>query len=228
MHHPLLLGHRGARSVRSVTENTLPSFDLALQHGCDGFEFDVRSTADGEAVICHDPAWHPPHSRSVEIARATRNALLALPSLSEVLERYRQQAFLDIELKVSGIEALLAPALQASEPGPGLVVSSFLPEALVAVHRTNSALPLGLICENLQQLERWPDLPVAFVIPHHRLLAAELLDSLHAAQKKVMVWTVNDAQAMQKFAAMGVDGIISDVTQLLVRTLGSPPPLANA
>ena len=44
---PLLLGHRGARAEKSISENTLASFDLALAQGCDGFEFDVRLAADG-------------------------------------------------------------------------------------------------------------------------------------------------------------------------------------
>ena len=52
----LRLGHRGARALTSIPENTLASFDRALADGCDGFEFDVRLTADGEAVVCHDPS----------------------------------------------------------------------------------------------------------------------------------------------------------------------------
>ena len=44
---PLLLGHRGARSEKSIPENTLASFDLRSP-GCDGFEFDVRLTAEGK------------------------------------------------------------------------------------------------------------------------------------------------------------------------------------
>ena len=50
---PLLLGHRGASKY--VPENTLPAFNLALKHGCDGFEFDVRYSSDGQTVLCHDP-----------------------------------------------------------------------------------------------------------------------------------------------------------------------------
>ena len=53
---PLLLGHRGAKSY--APENTIEAFELALQHGCDGFEFDVRFTADAQAVICHDPKFN--------------------------------------------------------------------------------------------------------------------------------------------------------------------------
>ena len=36
---------------------------------------------------------------------------------------------------------------------------------------------------------------------------------------RIFVWTVNDPEAMLRLAAWGVDGIISDDTELLVRTL---------
>ena len=99
MSPPLLLGHRGARATRSVPENTLESFDLALAHGCDGFEFDVRLTADGRAVICHDSVIE-----GLEVADAEVTDLTYLPHLESVLDRYAQQAFLDIEIKVPGLE----------------------------------------------------------------------------------------------------------------------------
>jgi len=51
---PILLGHRGARAVHSVPENTIVSFDLALEHGCDGVEFDLRLTGCGRALVCHN------------------------------------------------------------------------------------------------------------------------------------------------------------------------------
>src|SRR5579862_4241138 len=97
--HPLLLGHRGARAMKTIPENTLASFDQALADGCDGFEFDVRLTADGQPVVCHDP-----RSGTIEIARTTAAQLSALPRLQDVLARYHDRAFLDIELKVAGLE----------------------------------------------------------------------------------------------------------------------------
>src|ERR1017187_5379557 len=96
---PLLLGHRGARTVRRIPENTLASFELCLQHGCDGFEFDVRLSADGQAVICHDATIG-----GMKIAN-TASKSLALPTLEDVLEQFADRAFLDIELKVAGLES---------------------------------------------------------------------------------------------------------------------------
>ena len=122
MSRPLLLGHRGARAAKSIPENTLASFDQALADGCDGFEFDVRLTADDEAVVCHDPVV-----RGMEIAR-TPSATLGLPTLDEVLGAFSARAFLDIELKVSGLESETIRLLRQHPPQKGYVVSSFLPQ----------------------------------------------------------------------------------------------------
>jgi glycerophosphoryl diester phosphodiesterase len=211
---PLLLGHRGARAVKSIPENTIASFDRALADGCDGFEFDVRLTADEQAVICHDPRF-----AGIEIADAPAQQLTALPRLEDVLARYRNQAFLDIELKVAGFERITVDLLQRYPVHRGFVVSSFLPEVLRAVHAEDSEIPLGLICETKDELSLWAELPVEFVIPHYTLVNPTLVRQLKAAGKKIIVWTVNTATDMRRFAGYGVDGIISDATSLLCRTL---------
>lgn len=211
---PLLLGHRGARAVKSIPENTFFSFDRALEDGCDGFEFDVRLTADGAAVICHDPRFH-----GTEIAEASFRHVGELPRLEEVLARYYCSAFLDIELKVAGLERHAASLLRESPPQRGLLMSSFLPEVLRELHAVDPAIPLGLICETRDQLRLWKDIPVQYVIPHHKLVNSGLVRQLKNAGKEILVWTVNDSAQMTRFCDLGVDGIISDDTNLLCRTL---------
>ena len=51
----LIVGHRGAAGKRP--ENTIPSFELALQRGANGIEADLCMTADGHVVVWHD--WDP-------------------------------------------------------------------------------------------------------------------------------------------------------------------------
>jgi glycerophosphoryl diester phosphodiesterase len=213
MKRPLLLGHRGARASREIPENTLASFELCLEHGCDGFEFDVRRTADRQAVICHDPVV-----RGMEIAQKPA-AALALPSLSKVLRSFCSRAFLDIELKVAGLEQETAALLRAHPPRKGNVVSSFLPEVLAAVHQLDATIPVGLLCENRDQLGLWRELPVEWVIPQFKLADRELIEQIHEAGKRVMVWTVNGAEAMRQFADWGVDAIVSDETDLVTQVL---------
>ena len=47
-----IVGHRGASGENP--ENTLLSFDRALEQGADALELDVRLTADGVPVVIHD------------------------------------------------------------------------------------------------------------------------------------------------------------------------------
>jgi glycerophosphoryl diester phosphodiesterase len=49
----LVHAHRGAPCERP--ENTLPSFERALELGADALETDLHRTADGRIVLSHDP-----------------------------------------------------------------------------------------------------------------------------------------------------------------------------
>ncbi len=230
----LLLGHRGAR-LPHLPENTLAAFDLALQAGCDGFEFDVRASRDRQLVIVHDARvcglevagstyaelqqrWEERVVPRLPLTqrRSRSHEQLALPCLQDVLQRYAGRAFLDIELKVEGLEDAVLRALADQRPNR-FIVSSFLPQVLTGVHEMDEQVPLGLICESARQLAQWPKLPVSFVVPQHKLVSQELIDDLHSAGKKVIVWTVNREEDVRRFVGWGVDAIVSDEPEMLVR-----------
>jgi glycerophosphoryl diester phosphodiesterase len=213
MSRPLVLGHRGARASRSIPENTIASFELCLEHGCDGFEFDLRRSADGQAVVCHDAA-----TGGLNIAETAAKDL-GLPSLVQVLQRFSSRAFLDIELKVAGLERQTWSALQAFPPQKGYVVSSFLPEVLRTLDALDASVWLGLLCETPECFGRFRESPAQWVIPRTDLADRTLVDELHHAGKKVMVWTVNGVDEMHRLAEWGVEAIISDETELAVGIL---------
>jgi glycerophosphoryl diester phosphodiesterase len=218
---PLLLGHRGARATRRVPENTIASFDLAIAHGCDGFEFDVRKSGDGAAVVCHDPVWRASGAGKpgLEVAGASVAELDGIAQLGEVIDRFARGAYLDIELKITGLENDVVEAVKKYQP-ERFVVSSFKPGALMRVRHVAPEMPLGLICDTGAQQAIWETLPVSAVIPHYKLVTRELVLALHAAHKQVLVWTVNEEAKMRELAEWGVDGLISDETELLVKTFG--------
>ena len=213
MTRPLFLGHRGARASRQIAENTLASFELCLRHGCDGFEFDVRLSADGQAVICHDATVG-----AMKIEK-TASKSLALPTLEDVLGQFAQRAFLDIELKVAGLAPQTVAVLRKHPPQKGYVVSSFLPDVLTTIHDLDPAIPLGFLCETRHQLRCWREMPAEWVIPQFKLADGGLVELVRAAGKRIMVWTVNGTERMREFAVRGVDAIISDETELMVRSL---------
>lgn len=215
----LLLGHRGAR--RYAPENTLAAFELALEHGADGFEFDVRLTRSRQLVVCHDPRF-----RRLPVRRSTLKQLQARcvtsqefpPALPEVLERFAKRAFLNLEVKVRGIERLVHRVVSGLRPQCGYFISSFQPGVIREFHRIDRGLVLGTISQTRWQLRRWETLPVTYVVPQYHLLSRRLVEEVHAAKKLIVTWTVNEPSQMRRAAALGVDGIISDDTKVLVET----------
>ncbi|MGB8887594.1 MAG: glycerophosphodiester phosphodiesterase [Candidatus Korobacteraceae bacterium] len=199
-------------------ENTLGAFRYAMANGCDGFEFDVRYTRDRRSVLSHDPQLNHKEVANTEYAGLERRCGYTLACLEDVLARFGSTAYLDIELKVTGNEEAVAAALRAHPPQCGYVVSSFLPEVLRCLHEVDASIPLGFICEHSQDVEPWTVLPIAAFIPHCSLVSQPLIDKVHAREKKLLTWTVNNVHDLLRLASWGVDGIISDDPRLLART----------
>ena len=222
---PLLLGHRGARATRSISENTMASFELCLQHGCNGFEFDVRATVDGSLVVCHDAEFQGSNIAAMSAQELNRwQAQGFLPSLEEVLRRFSSKCFLDIELKTVDLETEVVSLLRQHKPHDS-VITSFLPEALRRLRELDSKLELGYLFDEIScgsgacsAEAAWRDLPVQWVLPEWHLLDEPLALSLRDAGKRIGAWTVNETADMQRLAALGVELLISDETERLVNT----------
>jgi glycerophosphoryl diester phosphodiesterase len=125
--HTLRLAHRG--DWRHAPENSLAAFAAALAvPACDGLEFDVRRSADGVLVICHDETLRRTHGRPdrVDALSADMCETLGVPSLADVLRLAGRRPFLDVELKGDPGPTIIE--VLAAGRGPDLsnaVVSSF-------------------------------------------------------------------------------------------------------
>jgi glycerophosphoryl diester phosphodiesterase len=166
---------------------------------------------------------HDPNLRDVVIADFTAERLFALqnsiPQMWQVFERYVSSAYLNVELKVVGLEERVVELLEVYPPKRGYMVSSFLPESIRAMHSKGPDVPVGYICRRKDLLPQWRNLPITHVIPHYTLITPALLAELHDAGMKVFAWTVNEREDMLRMAELGVDGIISDDTRLLCDVL---------
>ena len=96
-------------------ENTVPSFEAALEAGCDGIELDVRMTQDGELVVHHD-ATALSDTGSITIEQSDWSHLKPLrfkgtdgqygiPHLDTVLRALSGRGLLNIEIKPAGKRA---------------------------------------------------------------------------------------------------------------------------
>lgn len=221
MRVPLLLGHRGCR-LPKFQENTLPAFTHAIDSSCDGFEFDVRSTSDHRAVCVHGPSIGNKVIAECTYDEFRKESLNSgkgeISTLEQVVQSFGKSAFLNIELKVQGLEE------QALEIVKGLsqdrfVISSFQSEVICRIRELDPDVPVGFIFSTVDGLRSWPILPGPYVIPNSDLVTPAVVESVHAADRKLIAWTVNRPAEMKRLADWGVDGLISDNPALLCKTL---------
>ncbi|HEX7949182.1 MAG TPA: glycerophosphodiester phosphodiesterase [Candidatus Limnocylindrales bacterium] len=214
----LRLAHRG--DWRVAPENTLAAFRAALERpACDGLEFDVRVSADGVPVVCHDDSLERVQGRPERVDSLTAEALsrLDVPTLVEVLEVAGRRPFLDIELKVA-IGHVLVEALAAGR-GPELhnaVVSSFEPAALDGVARRAPAWRrwLNVVVLDRAAIATATELGCHGVAAEWHSVDADAVALARSARLDVAAWTVRRRTTFHRLADLGLDAVCVEAAAL--------------
>ncbi len=196
------IGHRGA--MGHAPENTAASFEKAIALGCDEVETDVWLLPDGALIVSHDRP-------------STTGSSL---TLADVLDLCRGRVAVNVELKGEGDEAAAArtgaqvAAQIADRRDPDVYISSFWWGALAAAHDTardvrrafvfSDSPDRSALIASARSLGLWA------LHPNRAYVTRELVDDAHAAGFRVNAWTVNDQDEIAAFAALGVDGIMSN------------------
>lgn len=148
---PLIrIGHRGAAAL--APENTLPSFERALEEGVDWIEFDVLDLDDGTLVLAHsDDLNEVSHGSARGAVRALgleelRVHAPGVPTLDEALAFFagRPHAGLHLDLKTHAHGAEIAAALRQHGLEERTFVSSHRPASLRDLAAHAPGLTLGL------------------------------------------------------------------------------------
>jgi glycerophosphoryl diester phosphodiesterase len=204
---------------RLARENTLPSFELAIDAGADGLELDVHTTADGVVVVHHDAGLTggPRIDRMTlaELRRYEAAPGVPIPTLKELCALVQGRVTLFVELKGSGIERAVLDVL-GSYGGP-VALHSFDHAMIRRAARLNSQIRLGILFEEapLQVARSMAETGALDVWPQWRLVTEELVAAVHGAGGRVIPWTVNDQAHAQALSSLGVDGLCGDDVRLL-------------
>lgn len=211
------IGHRGAKGY--VVENTLASFQKALDLGVDGIELDVHLSLDGKVMVIHDDTVNRTTSGNGFVKDFTSSALeaLGIPTLEAVFELVNRKCFINVELKTFETADKVAELIEqyVSEKGwdyEQIIVSSFDWNAVQQVHFLNDKIQIGVLTNTDL------DLALAFakfikaysVHPYYHLLTTENVAQMQSKNFKVYPWTVNESEAIIFVKSLNVDGIITD------------------
>jgi glycerophosphoryl diester phosphodiesterase len=214
----LRLAHRG--DWRVAPENTLAAFVSALAiPGCDGLEFDVRTSADGVPVVIHDATLAREQGSRGRVRDLGADALgrLGVPTLAGVMAFLPDWAFLDIEVK-DDPGPVFEEILEASR-GTNLdraVVSSFEPAIVSRVGRARPSWPFWLNVRDLRPatLQIAADLGCTGVACVWPAITAGALERVAAAGLVLAAWTVRDPVTYRALEHAGVVAICAEAEAL--------------
>ncbi|MBB6609560.1 glycerophosphodiester phosphodiesterase [Pontibacter sp. Tf4] len=104
------------------------------------------------------------------------------------------------------------------------LIQSFDVRPLQVLHHLKPTIKLGLLTEDNtppeQRLDQLGFMPYAYN-PNYSLIDGSLMQLLQKERIKCFAWTVNDAETVLKMLNAGVDGIISDYPDMVLREVKS-------
>jgi len=230
---PRILAHRGL-SLEGP-ENTLLAFLAALAAGATHLETDVRATSDGMAVLSHDPTV--PDGRALnrltmaQLGRIDLGNGQSYCSLAEALAAFPEARF-NVDVKSADAVLPAARAIRRAAAGRRVLLTSFsetrrrrVVRAVPGAVSSASAPVVALMMAAVTLGQRWA-LPrllrgiSAVQVPERagpvRIVTPRVIRRMHAIGVEVHVWTVNDPERMRRLLALGVDGLVTDRTDLAV------------
>lgn len=212
-----IIGHRGAKGL--APENTIASFEKALEHQVDEIEFDVRISKDGVPVLAHDTEIGTTADNKLRIADSTYAELKAhkpdLTTLAEVIDGFAGKVPLLIEVKqkepVEAVVTLLKMYLAKGHAPTEFMLGSFNQTTLRQLHRELPEIEKVVI-------ERWSGVKGSLrgrqvntkrLSMKHLWLWRGFLRSMQRRGWHIAAYTMNDPVKLRKWEPY-LYGVITD------------------
>lgn len=214
MKKPLIIGHRGAMGYE--TENTLLSFQKALDLFVDMIEIDVYVIKTGEVVVFHDKTLKRLASSLENIEDLTleevKNINLIgnhqIPTLVEVIEFINKRVPINIELK-GNKTALATQKIIEKYQNHHFLISSFNWDELTAFRKLNAKIPIAVLSEqnHLNAIHIAKKLKAIAINPWFFTLTKHEVEEIQSNGLQVYTYTVNEITDIKEAIYFGVDGM---------------------
>jgi len=236
-----LIAHRGASAY--FPENTLSAFEGAIAMQADMVELDVQLTSDGEVVVFHDEKISRCTDGRGRIADHTLAQLKKLdagrwfskdfagekvPALAEVLRICKNRIAVNIEIKTEavtenasgGIEEKCLRLVHQTGMQDHVVFSSFDPRALRHLKEIHPSTATAVLFEKKHYGAGLPSQILESLGADAFNCSLKELNSQRIVDLKVNaipfnVYTINDEKNMKKLLKIGVDGMFTNVPDIL-------------
>lgn len=241
--YPRLVAHRGGGSL--APENTLAAVRLGASLGYRASEFDVKLSRDGVPFLLHDATLERTTDGKGVAGNLDWAALAALDAGSWHSAPYAGEPPPRLDAVVAFIRAGGLMANVEIKPTPGLeretglavaracatlwsgapvapLLSSFAFEALLAAREAAPDLPRGWLIETPGEadFERMERLGASALHCSHKAVTPALVDRVHRGGRRLLAWTVNDADRAARLLDEGVDTLVTDNLAVFAQRFG--------
>jgi glycerophosphoryl diester phosphodiesterase len=230
MYDFMIVGHRGAAGYEP--ENTLLSFQKAIEIGVDWVEMDMRRSADGHLVIIHDDTVDRTtngHGKVSEMTLAELKKLDAgkgqkIPTLQEAIDFTKGKVKIIIEIKEEGTEWQLLDVIDRNLFVNDCIVSSFIGYSIRRCKEFNPQLQTAAIISRLpiDFKELALDIMADSIFMRKDIVSQAIIDEAHKNGFTVNVWNEDNPQDIRKYAAMGPDFMSSNYPDRLKKLESAP------
>lgn len=248
-HRPYVIAHRGISG--KAPENTLAAFARACTTpGIDMIELDVRLSKDDEVIVLHDRTLQRTstgngaarHYSTTEIRELDAGSWFdpsfskeRIPTLEEVLALVNKRRWVNIELKSEFffpekhelLEQRVLDTVKNLGYSDHVLFSSFNHRIVETIKRFDRGARTGVLYNIYRDYGRLPSKLArragaeVFVCAKHELTQRMLHDAQQSGVA-VYVYTLNSTAVVDKMIAMGVDGILSDIADDIVKFVKNP------
>jgi len=242
MQKPIIIAHRGASCY--ARENTIESFQKAIELGADMIEFDVRRTKDNVLIAHHDRSIHNKPINELaygEIENSLQSKNIHAPTIEEIAGFAKGKTKIDVEIKEEGYENELIELLTRYLDKEEFIITSYNDASLRVVKDNHPWVKVGLILgkpkprkyiktrfSELFPMKRCNMARADFLVPHFRLLKFGFLSRARKNNRPVYVWTVNEEAMIMRFLNENrVEAIITDRPDIAVAMRNRIFPVAD-
>ncbi len=224
---PLVIAHRGASG--SELENSLAAFRAAAPQGADAVELDIHATRDGELIVHHDEAIAGTHIAQSS-ARAIGTLRLAngepVPTLSQALAAIapRLQVFVEVKTLPPRWDDRLLETLDRGPNPAGYAVHGFDHRIVRRLAEQRPSLTCGILASAylIRPLSAMEDAGATILWQERSVADEPLVRTVHAAGKRVFLWTVDEPGDLARSVAWGVDGLCTNFPARARRAVDAP------
>ena len=218
--------HRGGSL--EAPENTLESFDYALEIGCSYIETDVQLSSDGVPFIFHDNDLNRLLGKNISFNSLSSNEIKKLklfesfdiPTLESALKKFPNALF-QIDLKTDEVAVPAMKIIETFEAFDRVCIASFSSKRLAYINEMYPHVCLSMGPKEILKLllasyglykKKVPGNCLQVPIYQYgiKLVTKRFIQYVQNIGLKIHVWTINDKNQMQQLIDLGVDGIITD------------------